>query len=191
MRVLKLIAAAALVFYAAWLVSCNVELVNDTPIVPDESINIPFRYIPMEGDTVRCDDGTDYYIFGAYGYPDCGPLPSMPQEWPQDELPEGEAIRYKDGSGDYLFMQNIYETLRMAYTACGQGNTRPLYIRLTVPEGIPFDAFSPWDLERITTLADAGHDGIVCVEAWDMFKDGVYYKTLYEIGVDRREAELE
>ena len=191
MRVLKLIAAVALICCAAWLVSCDVEWVNDTPTVPDESFNIPFRYIPMEGDTIRCDDGTDYYILGAYGYPDCGPLPSIPQEWPRDELPEGEAIRYKDGSGDYLFMQNIYETLRMAYTVCSQGNTRPLHIRLTVPENIPSDGFSLWDPERVTAQANAGRGGIVCVEAWDMFKDGVYYKTVYEIGVDRKEAEHE
>lgn len=191
MRVLKFI-AAALIFCAAWLTVFGVEWVNDTPVAPDGTINIPFRYVPMEGDTVRCDDGTDYYILGAYGYPDCGPLPSMPQEWPRDELPEGEAIHYKDGSGDYLFMQNLYETLRMAYTVCGgESGTRPLHIRLTVPEDIPSDAFSLWDPERVSAQADAGRGGVVCVEAWDMFKDGVYYKTLYEVGVDRREAEHE
>ena len=191
MRVLKLIAAAAFILCATWLIFCDVKWINDTPTVPDESFNIPFRYIPMEGDTVRCDDGTDYCIVCAYGYLDYGPLPSMPQEWPGNELPEGEAIRYKDGSEDYLFMQNIYETLRMAYTVCGQGSTRPIHIRLAVPEGIPSDAFSPWDPERVSAQADAGRADIVCVEAWDMFKDGVYYKTLYEIGVDRGEAEHE
>ena len=86
-------------------------------------------------------------------------------------------------------MQNMYETLRMAYTVCGgEGSTGPFHIRLTVPEDIPSDGFSPWDPEHVTTLVDGGSDGIVCVEAWDMFKDGVYYKTVYEIGVDRREA---
>ncbi len=143
----------------------------------------------MVGDTVYCDDGTDYQILGIGGYPDCGPLPSVPQEWPRDELPEREAIHYKDGSGDYLFMQNIYETLRMAYTVCGgDGSAKPLHVRLTVPEDIPSDAFSPYDPKRVSTQVDARRDGIVCVEAWDMFKDGVYYKTLYEIGVDWREA---
>ncbi len=41
------------------------------------------------------------------------------------------------------------------------------------------------------TKADAGRGGIGCVEAWDMVKDGVYAKTVYEIGVDWREAEHE
>ena len=192
MRVLKFMIAAALMCCAGWLVFGDMEWINDTPSVPDGAVGPSseiLRYIPMAEDTIRCDDGTDYYIVGAYGYPDCGPLPSAPQEWFQDELSEGEAIRYKDGSGDYLFMQNVYETLRMAYTVCGgKDGISPKRIRLTVPEDIPSDGFSPWDPERVTTLADAGPDGTVCVEAWDMFKDGVYYKTVYEIGVDRREA---
>ena len=183
MRVLKFIAAAVLMSCAAWLVFGDMEWINDTPSVPDKGTEV-LRYIPMAEDTIRCDDGTDYYIVGAYGYPDCGPLPSMSQEW---ELPEGEAVRYKDGSGDYLFMQNVYETLRMAYTVCsGKDGISPHRIRLTVPEDIPSDGFSPWDPELVTTLVDGGSDGIVCVEAWDMSKDGVYYKTVYEIGIDQR-----
>lgn len=188
MRVLKFIIAATLMSCAVWLVFGDMEWINDTPSVPEKDTKV-LRYIPMAEDTIRCDDGTDYYIVGAYGYSDCGPLPSMSQEW---ELPEGEAIRYKDGSGDYLFMQNVFETLRMAYTVCsGKAGICPSRICLTVPEDILSDAFSPWDLECAIAQADAGHGGVVCVEAWDMFKDGVYYKTIYEIGVDRREAEHE
>ena len=104
-----------------------------------------------------------------------------------DELSEIEIIHYRDASGDYLFMRNLYETNRMAYAICGGEDS--VRIRLTVPEDILSDAFSPWDPERVRVLAaGAGHGDTVCVEAWDMFKNGVYYKTVYEIGVDRGEA---
>lgn len=194
MRKLKFALAAVLILCAAGLIVHGVERVNDTPVKPDGSTNIPSdgsRYIPVAGDAIRCGDGSDYHVLAVAGYPDCGPLPSMSQEWPRDELPEGEAIHYEDGSGDYLFLQNMYETLRMAYTVCGESSARPLHIRLTVPEDISSDAFSPWDPERVSAQAEAGRGGIICVEAWDMFRDGVYYKTLYEIGIDRREAECE
>ena len=71
-------------------------------------------------------------------------------------------------------------------TICGQGERAGLlHIRLDVPEDISSEALSQWDPERLIALADAGRSGAICLEAWDMFKNGVYYKTLYEIGIDR------
>ena len=97
-----------------------------------------------------------------------------------------------DFSGNYLFVRNLYETRRMVNTLCGQRKGGGLlHIRLTVPEDISSDAFSQWDPEHLIALADAGRSDTICLEAWDMFKNGVYYKTLYEIGIDRREAEHE
>ena len=93
------------------------------------------------------------------------------------------AIRYRDASGDYLFVRNQHETLRMAYTV--RGGADGVHIRLAVPEALLLDAFSPWDPGRVMALADAGRGDTVCVEAWDMYKNGVYYKTVYEIGIDR------
>lgn len=181
MKGTKLILAAALICCSIWLVSCDIERVNDTP----EAISVPADspYIPMAGDTIRCDDGSDYIILDADAYPDSDPLPSAPKEL---TLPEGEALRYKDGSGDYLFMQNTYETLRMAYTLCAGANVSD--VKLSVPEDVIADAFSEWDPERVAAFADAGEGDTDCVEAWDMFKNGVYYKTLYEIGVQHGEA---
>ena len=97
-----------------------------------------------------------------------------------------------DFSGDYLFVRNLYETRRMVNTLCGHRKEGGLFhIRLTVPEDISSDTFSRWDPDHLIALADAGRSDTICLDAWDMFKNGVYYKTLYEIGMDRREAEHE
>lgn len=195
MRRLKFVLAAVLILCAVYIIAAKIEQVNDTPVNPDGSINIPSdgsRYIPVAGDVIRCDDGANYAILNTDLYIDCGPLPSITQEWPEDHLPKGEAIHYMDVSGDYLFVRNLYETRRMVNTLCDQEKgTGLLHIRLTVPEDISSDAFSLWDSERLIVLADAGRSDTICLEAWDMFKNGVYYKTLYEIGIDRREAEHE
>lgn len=193
MRRLKFVLAAVLILCAAYIIAAKIEQVNDTPVNPDGSINIPSdgsRYIPVAGDVIRCDDGMNYAVLCVDEYPDLGPLPSIAQEWPREELPEGEVIRYKDGSGDYLFLKNLYETLRMAYTVCNaEGGTRPLHIQLTVPEGVSSDAFSLWAPERALALSTVGRGDTICLEAWDMFKNGIYYKTLYELGIDRGEYE--
>lgn len=182
----------ALLFCGAFSFFHRVEWVNDTPINSDGSINIPgdgSRYIPAEGDMIRCDDGTNYTILCVDGYVDNGPLPSISEEWPKDELPKEKTIHYADGSGDYLFVRDLYETLRMVYTLCGrEDRSGPLHVSLTIPEDLSSDAFSSWDAERVITAAHAGRGDTVCLEAWDMFKDGVYYKTLYEVGVARGEA---
>lgn len=78
----------------------------------------------------------------------------------------------------------------MVNTLCAHSDG-PLHLRLTVPEDISSDTFSQWDPGRVIVLVDAGRSDTICLEAWDMFKNGVYYKTLYEIGIDRREAEHE
>ena len=195
MRRLKFALAAALILCAAYIIAASMERVNDTPVNPDGSINIPSdgsRYIPVAGDVIRCDDGANYAILNTDLYIDCGPLPSIAQEWPEDHLPKGEAIHYMDVSGDYLFVRNLYETRRMVNTLCGQRKEGGLFhIRLTVPEDISSDTFSRWDPDHLIALADAGQSDTICLDVWDMFKNGVYYKTLYEIGIDRREAEHE
>jgi hypothetical protein len=190
MRRLKFLLAAVLVLCAACLTVHRGEQINDTPVNPDGSINIPSdgsRYIPIAGDSIRCDDETNYTILDASLYVDCGPLPSIYQEWPGYCLPERETIHYRGFSGDYLFVRNLYETRRMVNTLCAHSD-RPLRLRLTVPEELPTNTFSPWDPERMEGLAGVGRGDTVCLETWDMFKDGVFYKTIYEIGIDRGEA---
>ena len=99
---------------------------------------------------------------------------------------EGEAVHYKDFSGDYLFVRDLYETRRMVNTLCAQ-SCGPFHLRLAIPEDLSSSAVSPWDPKRLEELSTAGRGDTICLEAWDMFKNGVYYKTLYEIGIDRGE----
>lgn len=187
MKGLKFTLAAALICCSVWLVSCDIQQVNDTP----GAVRIPTdgsQYIPTAGDVIRCEDGSGYLILDAGIYPDSGPLPSAPKEWPEDRVPEGEALRYKDGSGDYLFLRNRFETLRMAYTLCnGESGIAPEDVQLAVPEDMASHAFSQWSPEQAVT-AEARRGNTVCVEAWDMFKNGVYYRTVYQIGVQPGEV---
>lgn len=192
MRRLKFILAAVLVLCAAYIIAAGTEQVNDTPINPDGSINIPSdgsRYIPVVGDIIRCDDGSNYTILNTDLYIDCGPLPFIPQEWPEGHLPKGEAVHYMDFSGNYLFVRNLYETRRMVNTLCAHSDG-PLHLRLTVPEDIFSETFSQWDPERVIALSDTGRSNTICLDTWDMFKNGVYYKTLYEIGISQKGAGL-
>lgn len=192
MRKLKFILAAVLVLCAAYIIAAGMGQVNDTPVNPDGSINIPSdgsQYIPVAGDVIRCDDGTNYAILNTDLYVDCGPLPSITQEWPGEHLPKGEAVHYMDFSGNYLFVRNLYETRRMVNTLCAHSDGS-LHLRLTVPEDIFSETFSQWDPDRVIALADAGQSNTICLEAWDMFKNGVYYKTLYEIGIGQKGAGL-
>lgn len=187
MKGIKFIFAAVLVCCSAWLVSCGIEPVDDTP----GAVSVPpdGQYIPVAGNAIRCEDGSDYLILDADTYPDNGPLPSPPKEWPEDKLPAGEALRYKDGSGDYLFMRNPYETLRMAYTLCNGGSgIAPEDVQLAVPEDMASHAFSQWGPEQTAASSEVRRGGAVCVEAWDMFKNGVYYRTVYQIGIEPGEV---
>lgn len=188
MKGLKFTLAAALICCSVWLASCDIQQVNDTP----GAVSIPSdgsQYIPTAGDVIRCENSSDYIILDAGIYPDSGPLPSAPKEWPEDRVPEGEALRYKDGSGDYLFLRNRFETLRMAYTLCNwETGIGPDDVQLSIPGDVVSDAFSSWEPGQLAALDCAERDSIFCVEAWDMFKNGVYYRTVYQIGVQPGEV---
>ena len=95
----------------------------------DRSINIPqdgSQYVPQAGDVIRCDDGTNYSITDVSRYDKnyfadgpVGPLPTATCDWSQfdlPELPEAEVRRFNDPDGDYIFIQNLYETRRMLYS---------------------------------------------------------------------------
>lgn len=155
------------------------------------------RYVPKAGDVIPCDDGTAYLItdVSRWGldsfYPD-GKLPSaLPTptcDWSgfvQPELPSVEVRHFKNSSGDMLFVRNLYETRRMQYTLynlIGQSRTDAT-VSLTVDWETGVGEFWPWRESEVEKLFYSTQDGHYHVEAWDVYKDGVYQNTRYRIDV--------
>ena len=177
----------------------------------DGSINPPSdgsRYVPQEGDVIRCDDGSTYTITDVSRWDknmfQDGPLPELPTatcDWslmPQVELPAPEVRRYSSAGQDYLFARNIYESRRMLYTlfnAIGDnpetwkdgkpvlhpsGNAK-VKISLTIPTEITPQTFWPWRSSEITNLFNSCPPGTYYMEAWDVYKNGVFQRTEYNI----------
>lgn len=177
----------------------------------DGSINIPSdgsRYMPQAGDVIRCDDGSNYTITNASRYDKnmfangpVGPLPEPTCDWSlleRPELPKAEARRITDEHGDYLFICNQFETLRMCYTLFnaigGHPNTWengkpklnakgifPVHIYLTIPEGVSYDSFWPWRSNQITDDFNSVQYGSYYFQVWDVFRNGVFLRTEYQM----------
>ena len=177
----------------------------------DGSINVPSdgsRYIPQVGDVIRCDDGTNYKITDVSRYDKSmfasgpvGELPIPTCDWSllaQPDMPVAETRRYHLDTGDYLFVRNLYETRRMLYTlynAVGNNpetwaNGKPLLradgsqkvrIELTIPANITPQVFWPWRESEVVDLFAACPTGLYQMEVWDVYKDGVFLRTEYNI----------
>ena len=177
----------------------------------DGSINIPSdgsRYIPQAGDVIRCDDGSNYTIRDVSRYDKnmfaSGPLPELPTptcDWsklPQPELPAAEVRHFTLASGEYMFVRNLYETRRMLYTLYnaigsnpetwqdGEPVLRPsgdpkVSIYLTIPTDRQPESFWPWRDREIVGPFNARPCGSYYMECWDVYKDGVFQKTEYDI----------
>ena len=160
------------------------------------------------GDQILCDDGSTYTITDVSRWDknmfQDGPLPELPTatcDWslmPQVELPAPEVRRYSSAGQDYLFARNIYETRRMLYTlynAIGDnpetwkdgkpvlhpsGNAK-VNISLTIPAEITPQTFWPWRATEITNLFNSCPPGTYYMEAWDVYKNGVFQRTEYNI----------
>lgn len=168
------------------------------------------RYIPRVGDVIRCDDGTDYTIKdvsrwdkNAFSSAPLGELPTATCDWsklPQPEMPRAEARHFTSGGQDYLFQRNLYETRRMLYTlynAIGDNpetwqNGQPVKfpsgndkvkINLTIPAEVTPQSFWPWRSEQITELFNSCPPGTYSLEAWNVYKNGVFQYTEYSIYV--------
>lgn len=168
------------------------------------------RYVPQVGDVIRCDDGTDYTIKdvsrwnnNAFSSAPLGELPAATCDWsklPQPEMPQAEARHFTSGGQDYLFQRNLYETRRMLYTlynAIGgnpetwqngqpvkfpSGNDK-VKINLTIPADVTPQSFWPWRSEQITELFNSCPPGTYSMEAWNVYKNGVFQYTEYSIYV--------
>ena len=176
-------------------------------------INLPSngsQYIPQVGDVIRCDDGTNYTITDVSRWDKnmfaSGPVGDLPQptcDWsllPQPELPAPEARHYSINGQEYLFVRNLYETRRMLYTlynAIGDnpetwqdgapvlhpsGNEK-VKINLSIADGLNPQVFWPWRESEIINLFNSCPPGTYSMEAWDVYKDGVFQRTEYNIHV--------
>lgn len=168
------------------------------------------QYVPQAGDVIRCDDGTNYTIKdvsrwnnNAFSSAPLGELPTATCDWsklPQPEMPRAEARHFTSGGQDYLFQRNLYETRRMLYTlynAIGDNpetwqNGQPVKfpsgndkvkINLTIPADVTPQSFWPWRAEQITELFNSCPPGTYSLEAWNVYKNGVFQYTEYSIYV--------
>lgn len=179
----------------------------------DGSINLPSdgsQYVPQVGDVIRCDDGTNYTITDVsrwdrsmFASGPIGPLPEPTCDWsllPQPELPAPEARHYSINGREYLFVRNLYETRRMLYTlynAIGDNpetwqNGAPVLhpsgnpkvkINLNIADDLNPQVFWPWRESEIINLFNSVPPGTYSMQAWDVYKDGVYSHTEYQIHV--------
>ena len=179
----------------------------------DGSINPPAdgsRYVPQAGDVIRCDDGSNYTITDVSRWDKnmfaSGPVGELPEptcDWsllPQPELPAPEARHYSTNDHEYLFVRNLYETRRMLYTlynAIGDNtetwqNGAPVLhpsgapkvqIYLSIDDGLYPQVFWPWRANQIVDLFDSCPPGTYRMEAWDVYIDGVFQRTEYNIHV--------
>ena len=177
----------------------------------DGSINVPqdgSQYVPQAGDVIRCDDGTNYTITDVSRYDKnmfasgpVGPLPTATCDWSQfdqPEMPRAEVRHYSLESGEYIFIRNLHETRRMLYSlynAMGEdewimqdgtprlrGNGTPwVHIHLTLPDDMDTAPFWPWREEAVPNMLHSCPGGDYYLEAWDVFKDGVFQRTEYHL----------
>ena len=179
----------------------------------DGTVTLPTdgsRYVPKAGDVVRCDDGYGYVItdvsrWDANAFAD-GPLGELPTpicDWSlldQPTMPTMEVRHYTINGEEYLFIRNIYETRRMLYTlynAIGDNEqtwrdsapvlrkdgTQLVRIELTIPKGSNPQTFWPWKPEWLTEAFNSCPPGTYQMEAWDVYKNGVFQKTEYNLKV--------
>lgn len=92
------------------------------------------------------------------------------------DTPKAETIRYTDISGEYLFVQNLSETERMLYSL--RDYLGDCDIQASIPEDAIYYAESTWDPMWAVALPGGP---VYCVEAWDIFKDGEFRKTSYQV----------
>lgn len=104
---------------------------------------------------------------------------SSPSNQPEPETEEPETIHYTDMSGDYLFIQNLGETERMADSLRDYLGDDSIQIQTSVPEGAVYYAESLWDPAQAVPVPNST---IYCVEAWDIYKNGEFQKTSYLAG---------
>lgn len=94
----------------------------------------------------------------------------------QNDLPE--MIHLNDAGGDHLFIRNVDETARMLRTlSYALGGT--VGIGSEMPEDVVPQVFYSWDEASAAALFRTRRFESCHLEAWDMFKNGVFQRTAY------------
>lgn len=168
------------------------------------------RYEPKVGDLIPCDDGALYEVTdvsrwnaNAFGSGPLGELPVPTCDWSlldQPELPAPE-VRHFDVQGkDYCFVRNVYETRRMLYTLYNAIGNNPetwkdgspvlkadgsqmVQFELTISETETPYNFWPWKEDNLVSLFNSCPPGTYALEVWDVYKDGIFQRTEYNIKV--------
>ncbi len=179
---------------------------------PSGTVTLPAdgsQYVPKVGDVIPCNDGTLYTIkdvsrWDANMFAE-GPLPPLPtpicnwSSFPTVALPAPEARHFAHPDADYLFVRNLYETRRMQYTLMNMAGANPntsvngklrygskgtpyVRISLTIPDDVTPWSFWPWRESEIAKPFN-GIPGSYALQAWDVYRNGVYMHTEYQIYV--------
>ena len=158
-----------------------------TASTPSGVVTLPQTDEPLrlqEGDKVLCDDGTTYEITDLRLCEEPEPLPIYDQtRFPELELPKAEVRRFQSEYGDNLHIRNLYETRRMEYTIynAAAGRTEPLNLRLGITEQNAVQMLWPWQEDQLTQVFCSAPGARFEVEAWDVYHDGKYLYTEYNI----------
>ena len=167
------------------------------------------RFVPQEGDSILCDDGSTYEIKDMSRYDKnafaSGALPELPtptcdwSQFPDLTVPKIEVKRFIDLNRDTLFIMNYSEMRRMQYTLYNAIGSNPdtwangkLKLRsngspvASVQFGIPtgtetgVQSFWPWAPDRLVMVFESCPSGTYSLEAWDVYKKGVFQYTEYK-----------
>ena len=61
--------------------------------------------------------------------------------------------------------------------------TQFVRIELEIPDGVNSQSFWPWKEERLTNLFDSLPSGTYQLETWDVYKDGIFQRTEYNVNI--------
>ena len=160
------------------------------------------KYVPKAGDVIRCDDGYLYEIKDTLRWENNvfspEPLPELPTpsyDWsvfPALELPPVDCRRFQSEYGDDLYVRNLHETLRMAYTVYEAVRNEPeawrdgkplTKVSLTIdPADEPYTKyFLPWREGELLKHVRAFPRFHFRVEAWDFYHNHTFLQTQYYV----------